>query len=102
MPALPERKKSRFCDVVPGVVKRDSRELGFESDRFIMIAWLHISGIMQSSMWVWSLFKTPAHLLSLMIIVIVKVAIMWRKRSDAGVDDGFNNRLGEAPVGGSD
>jgi hypothetical protein len=37
-----------------------------------------------------------------MIIVIVKVAIMWRKRSDAGVDDGFNNRLGEAPVGGSD
>jgi hypothetical protein len=37
-----------------------------------------------------------------MIMVIVKVAVMWRKRSDAGVDDGFNNRLGEAPVGGSD
>lgn len=37
-----------------------------------------------------------------MIMVIVKVAVMWRKRSDAGVDDGFNNRLGEAPVEGSD
>jgi hypothetical protein len=37
-----------------------------------------------------------------MVIVIMKVVILWRKRSEAGMDDGFNDRLDEPLLGITD
>jgi hypothetical protein len=37
-----------------------------------------------------------------MVIVIMKVVILWRKRSEAGMDDGFTDRLDEPLLGITD